>query len=733
MSSDNVIANPGSGGSSFRSLGDSSNVQYPVSSLAYPTTESPGANVLQLVDATHGLPVAVVGTATVSLSGTPAVSVSGNVSIGNFPATQTVAGTVSVANFPATQPASIADGQNATFGAQADGAAATDTSTASYVSLFKRLLQRLTTLIGQLPTALTGSGNLKVSLQESNAAQAVTGTFWQATQPVSGTISAAQSGTWSVRAQDGGGTGLTSLAVGTQHALTIAVVDGSGNQITSFGGSGGTASNFSSAFPSTGTAIGASDGTNMKPLLLDGSGFLKVNVSAGTVTANAGTGTFAISAASLPLPTGAATAAKQPALGTPGSASTDVLSIQGVASMTPVQVKFAADDTASGTLLNNNDAVTLTLSASRGSATLTVSGYSSGTIVVEGSEDGANWGQLSVISLGAGNPTIGSTIGGNGVYVVSVPDMQKVRARASGALGATTTINLDAGNAVMGVEVLGAVSLATGSTGLIGSVQVTDGTHFLPTMDAAGRAGFQKLTDGANTAAVKAASTAAAATDPALVVAVSPNNTIAVTQSGAWSLSANQSVNVNQLAGTATDTNSGNKSAGTLRVVLATDQPQLTNALKVDGSAATQPVSGTVNAAQSGTWTVQPGNTANTTPWLVTPTPSTALSGSRIKSAASTNGTSVKASAGKIFGLSVSNNTSSNRWLKLYDKATAPTVGTDTPIETILIPPNGGRNVEWSLGYPFATGIAYAITGGVADTDTTATAADDVHGRILYA
>ena len=33
---------------------------------------------------------------------------------------------------------------------------------------------------------------------------------------------------------------------------------------------------------------------------------------------------------------------------------------------------------------------------------------------------------------------------------------------------------------------------------------------------------------------------------------------------------------------------------------------------------ATQPVSGTVAATQSGTWTVQPGNTANTTPWLVT-------------------------------------------------------------------------------------------------------------------
>lgn len=41
-------------------------------------------------------------------------------------------------------------------------------------------------------------------------------------------------------------------------------------------------------------------------------------------------------------------------------------------------------------------------------------------------------------------------------------------------------------------------------------------------------------------------------------------------------------------------------------------------ALRVDGSAVTQPVSGTVAATQSGTWTVQPGNTANTTPWLTT-------------------------------------------------------------------------------------------------------------------
>jgi len=45
-----------------------------------------------------------------------------------------------------------------------------------------------------------------------------------------------------------------------------------------------------------------------------------------------------VSAASLPLPTGAATAAKQPALGTAGSAASDVITIQGISSMVPIKV-----------------------------------------------------------------------------------------------------------------------------------------------------------------------------------------------------------------------------------------------------------------------------------------------------------------------------------------------------------------------------------------------------------
>src|SRR6185503_1468207 len=63
-------------------------------------------------------------------------------------------------------------------------------------------------------------------------------------------------------------------------------------------------------------------------------------------------------------------------------------------------------------------------------------------------------------------------------------------------------------------------------------------------------------------------------------------------------LPANQSVNISQLAGTTTDTNSGVKSAGTLRVVIATDQPQLTNKLLVTPDSVALPANQSVNVAQ---------------------------------------------------------------------------------------------------------------------------------------
>lgn len=55
-----------------------------------------------------------------------------------------------------------------TWGTQSEPAASTDTATAPYVGLFKRLLQRVTTLIGLFPTALSSAGGLKTSVIEQS-------------------------------------------------------------------------------------------------------------------------------------------------------------------------------------------------------------------------------------------------------------------------------------------------------------------------------------------------------------------------------------------------------------------------------------------------------------------------------------------------------------------------------------------------------------------------------------
>ena len=104
----------------------------------------------------------------------------------------------------------------------------------------------------------------------------------------------------------------------------------------------------------------------------------------------------------------------------------------------------------------------------------------------------------------------------------------------------------------------------------------------------------------------------------------------------------------------------------------------------------------------------------------------------RIMSAASTNATSLKGSAGNLYNFTVYNNTGTVKFLKLYNKATAPTVGTDTPIWTCPIPPNNFADIGYDIPKAFSLGVAYAITGAAADSDTTAVALNDVMGQISY-
>ena len=73
------------------------------------------------------------------------------------------------------------------------------------------------------------------------------------------------------------------------------------------------------------------------------------------------------------------------------------------------------------------------------------------------------------------------------------------------------------------------------------------------------------------------------------------------------------------------------------------------------------------------------------------------------------------------------------RYLKFYNKASAPTVGTDVPVITIPIPAGGAINIPFgTTGHRFATGIALAITTGAADSDTGAVAANEIKVATAY-
>jgi hypothetical protein len=134
----------------------------------------------------------------------------------------------------------------------------------------------------------------------------------------------------------------------------------------------------------------------------------------------------------------------------------------------------------------------------------------------------------------------------------------------------------------------------------------------------------------------------------------------------------------------------------------------------VQGTYATEPIP----AAQiSGTQPVSGTVTAN----LGSPTNSNI-----INSAASTNGTVIKATAGNIYNITASNNGAATAFVKLHNSATV-TAGTTAVAMIIPVPAGGVINVPFgALGTRFATGICMSITNLIADNDTTAVAAGQV-------
>lgn len=190
-------------------------------------------------------------------------------------------------------------------------------------------------------------------------------------------------------------------------------------------------------------------------------------------------------------------------------------------------------------------------------------------------------------------------------------------------------------------------------------------------------------------------------------------------QVGALQLDANGNLRVTQVSGTLTSVTPG---------VAATSLGKAEDAVHATGDTGVMMLGvrndvGTVLTSATGDYssisTDSSGNIINSNANAVYRLPS---------ALGTTNAAVAKATPGTVFGITAYNASAAVKFVKLYQKATAPTVGTDTPFMTFAIGPSQGLALDFGTGVVFTLGIAVAITGLAADTDATAVTAGDIVG-----
>lgn len=99
---------------------------------------------------------------------------------------------------------------------------------------------------------------------------------------------------------------------------------------------------------------------------------------------------------------------------------------------------------------------------------------------------------------------------------------------------------------------------------------------------------------------------------------------------------------------------------------------------------------------------------------------------------ASQNPVVVKASAGVVENVTAFNINAAPVYLKLYDKATAPS-SSDTPVQVYIIPGNtAAAGFTINPNIRFSLGISFRMVGGIANNNTTNTSASEQTVNIAY-
>lgn len=193
---------------------------------------------------------------------------------------------------------------------------------------------------------------------------------------------------------------------------------------------------------------------------------------------------------------------------------------------------------------------------------------------------------------------------------------------------------------------------------------------------------------------------------------VSASHPLPVT--GTFTPSGTGDVNLKQVNGQTVNVGTGAAGTGTQRVTTSTDS--------TIGTVTT--ITNPVAATQSGTWTVQPGNTANTTPWLVTNSINNANAAHTECSALCAN-LVVKASAGYLYDFNIAADSTLSAaawWVMIYDATAAPGDGAVTPAKCYALP-SGSTSFTgaFSQGMKASTGITIGVSTTGCFTKTAST------------
>lgn len=94
-------------------------------------------------------------------------------------------------------------------------------------------------------------------------------------------------------------------------------------------------------------------------------------------------------------------------------------------------------------------------------------------------------------------------------------------------------------------------------------------------------------------------------------------------------------------------------------------------------------------------------------------------------SASGTNATNVKASAGQLYGYYLYNANAAMMKIAFHNSAGTPTAGASVVFQ-VPIPPGAAANLWMPQGMAFATGIAFTLVTGIAESNASGVAANDI-------